>query len=68
MRSIELMVRRDPEQYLWIHRRWKSRPRHERQGKPMPAGLRRQLEALPWMTPDLMEQLQQPVPESEALA
>ncbi len=25
--AIEAMVRRNPEQYLWIHRRWKSRPR-----------------------------------------
>jgi KDO2-lipid IV(A) lauroyltransferase len=29
-RAIEDFVREDPEQYLWIHRRWKSRPRHER--------------------------------------
>jgi KDO2-lipid IV(A) lauroyltransferase len=27
--AIERFVRRDPEQYLWIHRRWKSRPRGE---------------------------------------
>ena len=25
--AIEAMVRRNPGQYLWIHRRWKSRPR-----------------------------------------
>ncbi|MCH8243440.1 MAG: lysophospholipid acyltransferase family protein [Planctomycetes bacterium] len=25
--AIEAMVRRNPEQYLWIHRRWKSRPK-----------------------------------------
>lgn len=25
--AIERVVRRDPAQYLWIHRRWKSRPR-----------------------------------------
>ena len=24
--SLEQVVRRAPEQYLWIHRRWKSRP------------------------------------------
>ena len=26
-RGIETFVREDPTQYLWIHRRWKSRPR-----------------------------------------
>lgn len=29
-RAIESFVREAPEQYLWIHRRWKSRPRDER--------------------------------------
>ncbi|MAE60684.1 MAG: lipid A biosynthesis acyltransferase [Planctomycetaceae bacterium] len=58
MRAIETMVRLDPTQYLWVHRRWKSRPRHERQAKPMPAGLRHQLEMLPWMTDELMARLQ----------
>ncbi len=28
-RAIECFVREAPEQYLWIHRRWKSRPRGE---------------------------------------
>ncbi len=39
-RGIEEMVREHPEQYLWIHRRWKSRPRDERRGptvEPQPA-------------------------------
>lgn len=28
--ALERAVRRDPTQYLWIHRRWKSRPKSER--------------------------------------
>lgn len=60
-RAIELMIRKRPEQYWWMHRRWKSRPRHERLGKPMPAALVRNLEALSWMTPELMEQVAIPV-------
>lgn len=59
-RALETMVRLKPEQYLWMHRRWKSRPRHERDGKPMPRGLRKNLEDLPWMTDGLMRQLEQP--------
>jgi Kdo2-lipid IVA lauroyltransferase/acyltransferase len=27
--ALEAAIRRAPEQYLWIHRRWKSRPRSE---------------------------------------
>jgi KDO2-lipid IV(A) lauroyltransferase len=49
-RAIETMVRRAPEQYLWMHRLWRSRPPHERQGKPLPDSMRRKLELLPWMT------------------
>ena len=59
-RALETMVRMNPEQYLWMHRRWKSRPRHEREGKPLPKNLRRNLEELPWMTDELMRQLEQP--------
>ena len=61
-RALETMIRMKPEQYLWMHRRWKSRPRHEREGKPMPGALRRNLEDLPWMTPELMGSLEQPMP------
>ncbi len=56
-RSIENMVRRAPEQYLWMHRYWKSRPKHERQGKPFPPALRSKLETLPWMTSDDIERV-----------
>ncbi len=34
-RAIEEFVRAAPEQYLWIHRRWKSRPRNEREAAPV---------------------------------
>lgn len=53
-RALETMVREEPGQYLWIHRRWRSRPKHEREGKPMPERLRAKLESLPWMTPELL--------------
>ncbi|MCA9296534.1 MAG: lysophospholipid acyltransferase family protein, partial [Phycisphaerales bacterium] len=56
-RAIETMVRQAPDQYLWIHRRWKSRPKHERQGKPVPAKLRQKLESLPWMTQDELDRI-----------
>lgn len=50
--AIENMVRAAPEQYFWVHRRWKSRPRHERLGKRFPPQLRDQLLSLPWLTAD----------------
>jgi len=56
-RAIETIARRYPEQYLWMHRRWKWRPRFERQGKPMPGSLRRRLEQLPWVDQAAMDQL-----------
>lgn len=31
MRAQEQMILVDPDQYLWLHRRWKTRPREERQ-------------------------------------
>jgi len=63
-RAIETMVRRAPDQYLWVHRRWKSRPRFEREGKPMPASIRAKLEALPWMTEAELAELEKPVTDA----
>jgi Kdo2-lipid IVA lauroyltransferase/acyltransferase len=60
-RALETMVRQAPEQYLWIHRRWKSRPRHERMSKPLPPALRRQIEALPWIDQAAIDALCLPV-------
>ncbi|MEY5061431.1 MAG: Lipid biosynthesis lauroyl acyltransferase [Planctomycetota bacterium] len=60
-RAIEWMVRESPDQYLWVHRRWNSRPKHEREGEPLPARLEKKLAALPWMTPPLLAELAKPV-------
>lgn len=60
-RAIEMMIRACPEQYLWVHRRWKSRPKHEREGQPMPERLRKKLRSLPWMTEDLLCELGKPI-------
>lgn len=49
-RAIEKMVLGAPEQYLWMHRIWKSRPRHERLGRPVPDALRQKIRSLPWMS------------------
>jgi KDO2-lipid IV(A) lauroyltransferase len=64
-RAIETMIRMAPEQYLWVHRRWKSRPRHERTGRPFPPRLLEKLRSLPWMTES---ELQAIVRRSEAEA
>lgn len=56
-RAMENMVRQAPDQYLWLHRRWKSRPKFERQSLEFPAKLRTKLESLPWMTQDMLDQI-----------
>jgi hypothetical protein len=33
-----------------MHRIWRSRPAHERLGKPFPNALREKMSQLPWMT------------------
>ena len=60
-RAIESMVRSFPGQYVWMHRRWRSRPRYEYQGKSMTAALRRNLEELPWMDESTLDQLAEPL-------
>lgn len=64
VRALEMMVLRAPEQYLWMHRRWRSRPAFERAGKPMPDAMRRKLDSLPWMDDALMQRLNHPISES----
>lgn len=48
-RAIEQMVRKAPEQYLWMHRIWRSRPLHERKQRPFPDAITDKLSQLPWM-------------------
>lgn len=55
--AIERMVRRAPEQYLWMHRIWRSRPHHERSGKPFPPALREKLSLLPWLGAEDLERI-----------
>ncbi|MEX2218048.1 MAG: hypothetical protein WD749_04745 [Phycisphaerales bacterium] len=57
-RAIESMIRAAPEQYLWMHRIWRSRPRHERSRRPFPPLLLAKLRALPWMTEADLAQIQ----------
>ena len=63
-RALEWMIRESPEQYLWVHRRWNSRPKHERLGQPMPERLSKKLETIPWMTPALLNELGKPLAAS----
>lgn len=56
-RAIETMIRRAPEQYLWMHRIWRSRAPHERQHKPFPKALREKIALLPWVTGEDLERI-----------
>lgn len=49
-RAMEKAIMLAPDQYLWIHRRWNSRPKWEREKKPMPDRVKDKLRSLPWMT------------------
>ncbi len=65
IRALEMGVRRQPDQYLWMHRRWKSRPKHEKQGKPAPESYRRQLASLPWLDEAAIEEALTPMSRDE---
>jgi KDO2-lipid IV(A) lauroyltransferase len=56
-RAIETMIRKSPEQYLWMHRVWRARAAHERLDKPFPDALKEKLSWLPWMTSDELEKI-----------
>jgi len=56
-KAMESMIRSAPEQYLWLHRRWKSRPKFEAKNEPIPKKLLQQLESLPWMTENELSSL-----------
>ncbi|MFG0283298.1 MAG: lysophospholipid acyltransferase family protein [Phycisphaerales bacterium JB039] len=56
-RAIETMIRLAPEQYLWMHRIWRSRPRHERLGRPFPDQMAEKIRSLPWTTEADLERI-----------
>jgi len=56
-RAIERMIERTPTDYLWMHRSWRSRPRHERLNRPFPPALREKLASLPWVDDAQVERL-----------
>ncbi len=55
--AIERFVREHPGDYLWMHRRWKSRPPFEQEGKPMPESFKKKLRDLPWVDESLIARL-----------
>ena len=56
-RALEAAFSEAPDQVLWMHRFWKSRPLHERTGKPFPETLKQKLRELPWMTEGELERI-----------
>lgn len=55
--AIETMIRRSPGQYDWMHRVWRSRPKHERLGRPFPASLKEKIRGLPWIREGDLERM-----------
>ncbi len=66
--ALEKMITLYPSQYLWLHRRWKSRPRHERLGKPMPRRMIDKLYSLPWLSDAEIERIVDHSNRSAAIA
>ncbi len=56
-RALETMIRRAPTQYDWMHRVWRSRPRHERLNRPFPRLLLDRIRQLPWITDEDVDRL-----------
>ena len=50
--GLEQLVKSEPDQYLWMHRRWKSRPKHERDHKALPSRLEQRIRGLDWLSSD----------------
>jgi Kdo2-lipid IVA lauroyltransferase/acyltransferase len=55
--AIETMIRRAPGQYDWMHRVWRSRPKHERLQRPFPDALREKIRLLPWIRESDLDQI-----------
>jgi KDO2-lipid IV(A) lauroyltransferase len=55
--AMERAIMRAPDQYLWIHRRWRARPKWEREGKPLPERIKAKLRTLPWIDEAMIERI-----------
>ena len=56
-RALEKMILMAPDQHMWVHQRWKSRPRFEREDRPFPERLLNKLRELPWMDEDGVQKI-----------